>query len=92
MRKTYVKWREEGPDGEGVLKEDQLVEAKLSDNGAVCKSLQQQTRLLTERFEVKCFHKERERGRGELTSVITVMVIAVVGAQLPRKSTMWKKA
>lgn len=44
MRKSYVKWREEEPDGEGVLKEDQLVEAKLSDNGAVCKSLQQQVR------------------------------------------------
>lgn len=44
MRKSYVKWREEEPDGEGVLKEDQLVEAKLSDNGAMRKSLQQQVR------------------------------------------------
>ena len=31
MRKAYVKLREEGPGGTGVLKEDQLVEAKLPE-------------------------------------------------------------
>ena len=40
-QKAYLKWREEGPDGTELLKEDQHVEAKLSDTCAVCKGLQE---------------------------------------------------
>ena len=44
-----------------------------------------------QRFEVKCFHKEREHwGRDKLTymsSIITLKAIAVVGAQVPLQVT-----
>ena len=55
-----MRWYEEGPDGVEVWKEDKGMEAKLWRACAVCKSLQQQTCLWTQRFEVKCFHKKRE--------------------------------
>ena len=49
-----------------------------------------------QRFEVKCFHKEREHwGRDKLTymsSIITLKAIAVVGAQVPLQVTLQKKA
>ena len=40
-QKAYLKWRKEGPDGTELLKEDQHMEAKLSDTCAVCKGLQE---------------------------------------------------
>ena len=42
-------------------------------------------------FEVKCFHKEREHWGWEklnhMSSIITLKVIAVIGAQVPVKVT-----
>ena len=61
MRKPFVRWDEEGPDMAEFFREEQFVEARMSDKCAVCKSLQQQTRLWMVRFEIKCFHKEREQ-------------------------------
>ena len=44
-----------------------------------------------QRFEVKCFHKEREHWGWEklnhMSSIITLKVIAVIGAQVPVKVT-----
>ena len=87
-QKTFVKWRKEGLDGAGVLKKEELVEAKIRDSCAVCKRLQYQMHLWVQRLEIKCFHKEREHwGREKLTkmSVKTLMAIAIAGVQVPRK-------
>ena len=45
MRKSFGKWTEEGPDGTGVLKVEQPVEARIMGNCAVCNRLQHQMGL-----------------------------------------------
>ena len=86
-----MKWRRDGPDGTKVLKEDRYWKGKVGGTCAVCKMIEQQMCLQMQRFEVKCFHKEREHwGSDKLTymgSTITLKAIAVVGAQVPMKVT-----
>lgn len=88
VHKAFVKWSEEDSDGAGILKEEQLVEAKITGNCFVCKRLQNQMRLWTQRLKIKCFHEEREQWRREKLlkmSIKTLMAIAVVGTQVPQK-------
>lgn len=82
VHKAFVKWSEEKSDGAGILKEEQLVEAKITER------LQNQMRLWTQRLKIKCFHEKREQwGREKLLkmSIKTLMAIAVVGTQVPQK-------
>lgn len=88
VHKAFVKLSEEESDGAGILKKEQLVEAKITDNCFVCKRLQNQMRLWTQRLKIKCFHEEREQwGREKLLkmSIKSPMAIAVVGTQVPQK-------
>ena len=52
VHKAFVKWSEEDSDGAGILKEEQLVEAKITDDCFVCKRLQNQMQLWTQRLKV----------------------------------------
>ena len=74
--------------GQELKKEHQ--EDVKTDYCRVCKNLQHQVRLWTRQIEIKCFHKERqqwERDRTTEMSIKTLMTIAWVEIQMPRKIT-----
>ena len=88
--RAYTKWQEEGPEGVRVWRENKGIEAKPWRTCALCKKLQEQMGMWTQRFEVKCFHLKREQwGKDKLTemSVKSLMALAVVEAQVPQKVT-----
>ena len=70
MWKPFGKRTEEGPDGTGVLKEEQLVEARILDNCAVRKRFQHQMGLWLKRLEARYIRKEREHlGKEKVTKM-----------------------
>ena len=88
--RAYTKWQEEGPEGVRVWGENKGIEAKPWRTCALCKKLQEQMGMWTQRFEVKCFRLKREQwGKDKLTemSVKSLMALAVVEAQVPQKVT-----
>ena len=78
--KACIKWQEGGVEGARVWKEEKGMDVKPWRLCALCKELQRQVRMWTQRFEVKYFHLKREQwGKAKVTegSVKSMMALAM---------------